>query len=216
MGNVIVDKVKLVARIAPPKTIKLSMPDAENVGAMLWITYDAMIETQQIQDGVTQSGFGRPADTYHYIGELHMAQEWQDIMSEAGWLLGGGYMYRWQFAPGREYNHLWGLDVYDLGDGDVTATGDSNYGLAELCRQFGVWQWEINSAWHRQDNLIKWRAEDSQRGTDGLRSIPFPGWAGEHPLRRATAEGTGYESHYCYIKPPKYKKNEDILVKGAK
>lgn len=125
-------------------------------------------------------------------------------------------MYRWHNAPGRESLHLWGLEVYDLGDGDVSATGDSNYALAELCKNFGVWEWEINSAWRRQDNLIKWRTEDPQRGNDGLRSTPFPGWAGEHPWARAKTEGTGYESHYLYVKPPKYNKREDILVRGAK
>src|SRR3990167_3229660 len=217
MTNLIVDTVKMVARLAPPKTIKLSMPDTDNVGAMLWITYDMMIETRPTGFVVADTTIhSRPADTYHYINELHTAQKWQDLMSEAGWVLGAGYLYRWHFAPGREHNHLWGLEIYDLGDGDVTATGDKDDVLAELSKQFGVWQWEINSSWRRQDNLIKWRTEDPQRGDDGLRSIPFPGWAGEHPLRRATAEGTGYESHYCYVKPPKYKKNEDVLTKGAK
>lgn len=218
MSNIIVDTVKMVARIAPPKEIRLSKPDTDRTAAMLWITYDTMTETRRmLLDGsITETGFSRPADTYHYIADIYTADEWQKIMSEAGWILGGGYMYRWHSAPGRESLHLWGLEIYDFGDGDVSATGDSSYALAELCKKFGNWEWEINSAWRRQDKLIKWRTEDPQRGEDGLRFTPFPGWAGEHPWARAKEEGTGYESHYCYVKPPKYNKREDILAIGAK
>lgn len=217
MSNIIVDTIKMVARIAPPKVIRLSKPDTDRTAAMLWITYDKVYETKPV--GFMQADttiFSRPADTYHLINEINTADEWQKIISEAGWILGGGYMYRWHNAPGRESLHLWGVEVYDLGDGDVTGMGDSSYMLAELCKKFGNWEWEINSAWRREDSLIKWRTEDPQRGEDGLRSTPFPGWVGEHPWARAKAEGTGYESHYLYIKPPKYNKREDILAKGAK
>ena len=214
MSNIIVDTVRQVARLAPPKTIKLSIPDTDNVGAMLWITYDLMTETKPTGFAMADTTmYSRPADTYHYINELHAPEFWQDILSVAGWTLGGGYMYRWHFAPGREHNHLWGLERYDLGDGDVTATGDENYGLAELCRQFGVWQWEINSAWQRGNKIIKWRAEDPRRDADGLRVSAFPGWAGDHPFRRATGDGTGYESRYYYVRPQKYNSGTDILVK---
>ncbi len=216
MSNIIVDTIKMVARIAPPKTIKLSMPDTEGVGSMLWITYDMMYETKPTGLALADTTvYSRPADTYHYISEYHTPEFWQDIISVAGWILGAGYMYRWQFAPGREHNHLWGLDRYDLGDGDVTATGDSNYGLAELCRQYGTWQWEINSAWRREEKLIKWRTEDPRRGEDGCRTTPFPWWSSNHPLLRATVEGTGYESHYYYVQPRKYNPREDVMVKNG-
>lgn len=210
--NIIIDTIKLVARVAPPATIRLAVPDTANTGAMLWVSYDMMYETKPSQADLDTTVYSRPADTYHYLNESHTPAEWQDIMSRAGWTLGAGYMYRWHLAPGREHYYLWGLEIYDLGDNDVSALGDSNYGLAELCRQYGAWEWEINSAWRRQDKLIKWRAEDPQRGEDGLRSIPFPGWAAEHPWLRATREGTGYESHYCYVLPPDYNRHTDVLL----
>ncbi|GIV86611.1 MAG: hypothetical protein KatS3mg054_0640 [Chloroflexus sp.] len=212
--NIIIKTVKHVARLAPPKTISLALPDTESVEAMLKITYSTMIETRShAADGVAIASYSRPADTYHLLDVHHTPQGWHDIMSEAGWVLGAGYMYRWHYAPGQTLDHLWGLLRYDLGDGDITATGNADDVLAELCRQFGAWHWEINSAYMLPAGLVNWRAEDPTRSEDGTRPLPFSGWAGEHPWLRATQPNTIIESRYYYVMPAHYDKRTDALSK---
>jgi hypothetical protein len=40
--NIVIETVLQVARLAPPKTIKLSVPDSPTADGMLWLTYDMM------------------------------------------------------------------------------------------------------------------------------------------------------------------------------
>ncbi len=184
---------------------------------MLWIRYRGMVVTRPAMAVVDTTIYSKVADTYHILDESHTHQEWEEIMSRAGWELGAGYMYRWHHAPGRSHDHLWGLEHYDFGDGDISATGDTAPELADLARQYGVWQWEINCSWGGmpQEQLTRWRAEDPTRGEDGTRSTPFPGWSATHPWLRAVQPGTGYESHYYYVMPERPDRETDALVKGV-
>jgi hypothetical protein len=218
--NIIIDTVLQVARLAPPKVIRLSVPDSPTANGMLWITYDGMLPTRPSVAMVDTTVYSCPADTYHLIRGGRYPEEWQKLMSEAGWYFGAGYMYRWHAAPGREMPWLWGLERYQFTTGDFSgtmedsATGDASPELAELCRRCGAWEWEINSAWRREGVFEKWHAEDPTRGPDGRRTSEWPGWAASHPLLRALAEGTGYESHYYYVRPKRYNRKTDALRRG--
>jgi len=196
-----------------PKTISLSVPDTDNTFAMLRIHYAGMVPSQMnvLENTAKLSILSRPADTYRLIKEYHSMQEWQQMISEAGWYFGAGYMYRWRHAP-HSLPHLFGLEVYEFIGGDTTAVGDADTDLNDLATKHGCWEWEVNSAWLRLDKLPEWADEDPVRGKDGCRNIPFPGWAGEHPILRDVE--MGYESHYYFYKPEKYDKETSVLVKS--
>lgn len=205
--------------IWPIKTITVATPSTPTpVEGMVWITYDMMTsQIKQKKEG-TLSSMSRIPDTYHHLLSCPTPQELQEWISEVGWALGAGYMYRWHHAPGRKSLHLWGLERYSV-MGDDSAEGDTSPELAELCEKFGVWSWEINCAYGKQngftlDLMASWLKNDPSLQPDGSRLGNFPGWNGDHPWLQAVEPGTGYESRYQFAKPEKYNKNRDVLVNG--
>ena len=205
----------------PLQTIRVAKPDCDST-LMVWLTYASWVSTQHTDErlpGVTIQGGGSPADTYRAVLEMPSPQMVQDWISELGWRVGAGYLYRWHFAPGRPMRHLWGLDRYIVGD-EESALGDSDPSLADLCKQYGCWQWEINCAWRRGEargwQLERWRKHDPTLLEDGSRAGAWPGWDGEHPWLRATELGTAYESHYYYVRPERYCPTTDVLRRAEK
>lgn len=205
----------------PIKTVSVATPSTpEPVTGMVWITYDVITsQTVKTVEKIEATGFSRIADTYHHLLSCPTPQELQDWVSELGWTLGAGYMYRWHHAPGRRSEHLWGLERYIIGN-DAIQEGDSSQELAELCRQYGVWSWEINCSYNKQNGssagmMNSWRKHDQSLLENGSRQGAFPGWDGEHPWLQASETGTGYESQYYFVRPERYNKSKDVLRKGA-
>lgn len=203
----------------PVKRISISTPDKADSDIMIQITWDAGMDMRipelEVPDisspdaiierrkAVTVSGWSRMADTYVLIdakwNDPSQIEQW---VSEIGWCLGAGYMYRWHNAPGSAHKHLWGLVKYSVA-GDDLQIGDSSEELSELTEKYGCWSWEINSAYRKADGHSKifwseWYRADISLDPDGSRSTPFPGWDGHHSFLRATEPQTGYESHYFF------------------
>jgi len=170
--------------------------------------------------GVKVSGWSRAADSYIFLPGHVAPEELQQWISEIGWRIGAGYMYRWFFSPGDAHKHLWGMMRYSIAGMD-TALGDTAPDLAEEAERYGVWSWEINCAWrkgeaHSKIFFPKWREADPTLLEDGTSEGAFPVWDGDHPWLRATEPNTGCESQYYFCKPPKYNKQKDVLVKGLR
>lgn len=210
--------------IYPVKTIRVSMPDSPlSLGCMAWVSYDAGMsirDPRMESAGVKTTGWAKAADTYIYLPDHIRPEQLQEWLSEIGWIIGAGYMYRWHHAPGQPYNHLWGLKRYSIAGMD-TAYGDANPDLAEMADKYGCWSWEINCAYRKGEGhtamlLPKWREHDPTLTAAGSRLGVFPGWAGEHPWLRATDPNTGYESQYYFCKPKKYNRHKDVLAKEDK
>lgn len=215
-GNPIAKKLNL---LCPVKAIFVSTPDKSNSELMIQIKWDAGMDMRIPELGipdissadaiieqrkvVTVSGWSRMADTYTLLtAPWEHPAEIEQWVSEIGWRLGAGYMYRWHSAPGDRYDHLWGNIRYTV-LGDDMYRGDASEELALLTEEYGCWQWEINAS-HRKmygHSAIfwpEWYNCDPSLDEDGGRSVPFPGWDGHHPWLRATEPHTGYESHYFF------------------
>ncbi len=217
--NPIVAKIPM---ILPIKTISISTPAKPLSGIMLWIKYDAGMDMadpdvdKKFENKIKTTGWSRMSDTYIRLDcDWYRPEDIERWVSEIGWALGGGYMYRWHSSPGRPKKHLWGTLQYEV-MGSSMAEGDTAPELAELCEQLGCWQWEINCAYkkdkgHSKMYFDRWRKADPTLETDGSRSTTFPGWESYHPFLEATKTGTGYESRYYFCKPKKYHKDRDVL-----
>ena len=210
--------------LVPIKTISVSTPNLPGSDLVLWIKYDAGLDMrhpemeQGLESKVKVTGWSRLSDSY-----IRVAANWskpaeiEKWVSEIGWRLGGGYMYRWNKAPGRSSGHLWGTVKYTV-NGDDLSSGDTAPDLADRCETYGCWEWEINCApqkdkGHTAYLFEKWREADPTLTDDGSRSGDFPGWESYHPYLEAEEADTGYESRYYFIRPKKYNKQRDVLVK---
>ncbi len=204
----------------PVKTITISSPDVPGSDIMLWISWDAgmhmrvpELEVPDISSAdaiieqrkaVTVTGWSRMAASYILVTDVCWEDpaEIEQWVSEIGWALGAGYMYRWYDVPGSRHDHLWGNVRYTV-MGDDLSRGDASDWLADLAEKHGCWQWEINAAYHKQNGQSalfwpEWYRCDVSLDEDGGRSSQFPGWDGHHPWLRAIADVPGYESHYYY------------------
>lgn len=204
----------------PIKTVTVATPSTPKpVTGMVWICYDAMTaQTVQIAGEIEATGMSRIADTYHHLLSCPSPEELQGWVSELGWVLGSGYMYRWHHAPGRRMEHLWGLERYAVA-GEAMQEGDNSKELAALCAQYGVWSWEINCAYGKRNGMSammmdSWIHHDPSLQEDGSRAGYFPGWDGAHPWLQAQETGSGYESQYYYARPKRYSANKDVLRIG--
>lgn len=192
----------------PLKRIVFATPDMAGAAIMLRITWDAGIdmripEMEGAGGGGEVSGWARMADMY-IRADIPWAtpDTLERYISEIGWALGAGYMYRWHKAPGMHREHLWGLIRYSTPAGEL-AMGDSSEELSALAAQHGCWEWEINAAYRKANGHTAmywpaWRAADPSLDDDGGRSKPFPGWDGYHPWLRATQPYTAFISRYYY------------------
>ena len=215
--NPIAKKLNL---LSPVKRISISTPDKPGSALMIQIVWDAGLDMRMSEldvpdissadaiieqrKAVTVSGWGRLADTYILLEGI----SWDDpaiierYVSEIGWRLGAGYMYRWQHSPGEPHKHLWGLIRYAV-MGDDLYNGDASEELSLLSEEYGCWTWEINASYRKMHGHTamfwpEWYGCDPSLDQDGGRSASFPGWDGCHPWLRATKSLTGYESHYYF------------------
>lgn len=215
--NPIADKIPL---IYPIKRINISTPCNPHSGLMLQIVYDAGMDMRlpeldipdnsspnaiiEQRKAVTVSGWSRMSDTYILLPSVFWTSpaDIEAYISEIGWQLGAGYMYRWHHSPGDPHKHLWGLIRYSCAAGDMSS-GDDSEELAELAEEHGCWSWEINASYRKADGCSalhwpEWYRCDPSLSEDGSRTAPFPGWDGHHPFLQATEPHTGYESHYFF------------------
>jgi len=209
--------------IWPIKTISVATPATEvPMLGVLRISWDMMTneETKLGLFGETSlSDISRLPDKMYALPAAR-PEEIEAWLSEVGWSIGAGYMYRWNKAPGRPYDHLWG-NLYTIGDSPMVEESpdiDSEE-LAEATILNGVWEWEINCAWKKAQGssaemFESWRKNDPSLEPDGRRSIPFPGWSDSHPWKKAENIGEGYESRYYFCKPKQYVKYRDVLPKN--
>lgn len=207
----------------PIKTISVATPNLPGSDLIVWIKYDAGLdmrhtEIEEKNKDVKVTGWSRLSDDYIRIScDWSEPSEIEKWVSEVGWRLGAGYMYRWNKAPGRTNGHLWGSAIYEV-NGDALARGDKAYDLAELCETYGCWEWEINCAYQKDKGhssmfFDRWKEADPTLQPDGSRSGNFPGWQNYHPYLAAEQIDTGYESRYYYSKPKKYNRQRDVMVK---
>jgi hypothetical protein len=124
-------------------------------------------------------------------------------LSEIGWALGAGYMYRWHTAPNTGSMPYWafGADRYTVAGMD-TAYGDNNADLAQEAYTHGFWQWEINAAYNKQQGNSslfwdEWYRCDVSLDSDGSRSTQWLGWDGHCPMLTADPQSCT-EAQYFY------------------
>lgn len=163
---------------------------------------DAIIEGR---NAVVCTGWSKRADTNIAV-TLAAETTPQDIeqwMSEIGWAIGAGYMYRWYHGPS-DVAPEWdfGGGVYTCAGMD-SAVGDEQPQLAQVAKDNGYWSWEVNAAYHKSQGQSKmyweeWYRTDISLIENGSRLEPFPGWDGSHPWLWSKSANTGYESHYFY------------------
>jgi hypothetical protein len=219
---------KIQPLLVPIKTVTIACPQIVGSDIFVTITHNAGSDfrvpgREEPLDGISTSGWSRMPDWCKRIAiDWEMPQDLEAIISELGWYLGAGYMYRWQCKPRvpSRSEHLYG-GRYSITVGNNTessATGDYAEDLMDQTEQHGCWHWEINSSYLMQSGMNKmfwpkWKAEDNTRNDEGLRESPFPGWEGTHPWLAHNDAGDGYESRFFYCKPKNYNKLRDVLAK---
>jgi len=208
--------------LAPIKSVSIAFPAVPGSEGVMTICYNTGEDFGLPVQGneVKLTGWSKMADTY-----IRVKIGWENpldvekMVSELGWYLGGGYMYRWIFGPGAErHKHRFGCQRYEV-MGDSLAIGEAAPDLLAMAQEHGVWEWEINSAYLMRIGInhffwTKWKSEDNFRNEDGLRGSPFPGWAGGHRWHPVPEEGHGIESCFFYTMPKKLNKRCDVLVNG--
>lgn len=213
------------------KKLSLSVADELHSDIVVEITWDCILDMAYPdidKPDVKTTGFSRQTPT-----AIRCKVWWKEPeeiecwVSEIGWALGAGYMYRWHKPPvppddetGIDtVRHFFGIPLYKImGEDDVIGDTD-NSDLVAVAAEKGYWQWEINCAYRKSDGSSKmfwrkWKEADPSLAEDGSRPTAFPGWEGRHPFLRATEPRTGYESRYFYCLPKNGKNKRDVFVKG--
>ncbi|MBW1812098.1 MAG: hypothetical protein JRJ39_00120 [Deltaproteobacteria bacterium] len=207
----------------PIKTISLSTPDKSLSDLIMTITWDcgAEIRHKDMEDNfknkVKITGWSCAADTIIRIPLAWSTPQYiEDLISEIGWYLGAGYMYRWHKAPGKACDYFFGCARYTCA-GEDSQHGDDGWSLLADADKCGYWTWEINTSYLKRLGTSKifwpsWRKHDSTLTNDGTRDDDWQGWDGTHNFYRATDLNTGYESQFFYYRPKKYNKNIHVLA----
>lgn len=206
--------------LVPIKSISFATPASPGSDVMACITYNAGTEWAEPREdkdfpGVKVSGWSRMPDDYIKIAiDWDTPQEIEQMVSEIGWRLGAGYMYRWIKGPG-EHAHCFG-NQYTI-NGEALAKGDHSDLMKTIAKECGVYEWEINSSYLMSSGCnpywAKWQAEDPRRDSEGMRPSDFPGWDSGHPWHDIPGPHEGYESRFFYVKPKRYNIHRDVLVK---
>lgn len=213
----------------PIACIRISTPNAPIIRSLhiqiVWGTGERVrVPSQEHRSpGVDVTGWSRRADTEIRVPYLPADTSIEDIerwVSEVGWVLGAGYMYRWFHGPSKTRpDHAFGGARW-TSLGEENAIGDEDTDLAEDAVESGYWEWEINATYRKAESytsvlMDSWRRHDPTLAEDGSRLGPFPGWDGGHPYLTTGERNTGYESHYFFAMPRDYHPSGDVLPRGA-
>lgn len=213
------------------KTIRLAVADQPGSDIIMSIIWDEMspvrLPEMEQQGIMSANGISRRSDTV-----IRCPIDWilpSDIegwLSQIGWRIGAGYMYRWHKSPidasdtvaKDSLSHIIGVSSYVINGVDtIIGDRDTEDVLADMI-QYGHWEWEINCSYRKYEGSTalfwpSWKAHDNTLQDDGSRRDDFPGWHGNHPYLRAVEPRSAYESRYFYSKPKRFNKHTDILPK---
>lgn len=222
----------LKSSVIPLDTIRVATPATPYpTEAVLTVSYCASTgDAQKTESGATLETWGKLPDTMHLLAP-RSKEEMEAELSDAGFFLGAGYLFRWYHSPGSRMEHRYrnmytfavGLTAdsfrYDplSDDSDVSADADR---LMDLSEEYGTFEWEFNVSYRR--NLAKpwqfesWRKHDPSIDDEGKRDRPFPGWDGSFEFRTTEEPKNVIQSEYYYVMPKHYHQYQHVLVKGLK
>ncbi len=195
--------------------------------AVMTVSYCASTgSAQKTESGATLETWGKLPDTMHLLAP-RSKEDIEAELSDAGFFLGAGYLFRWYHSPGSRMEHRY-RNMYSViadvanatyeplaDDADVSADADR---LMDLSEEYGTWEWEFNVAYRR--NLAvpwqfeSWKKHDPTIDGEGKRDRPFPGWDGSFEFQTTDEPNNVIQSEFYYAMPKRYRKYQHVLVKG--
>ena len=222
----------LKSSVIPLDTIRVATPATPSpTEAVLTVSYCASTgDAQKTESGATLESWGKLPDTMHLLTP-RSKEEMEAELSDAGFFLGAGYLFRWYHSPGSRMEHRY-RNMYTFSVGltadsfryeslaDDSDVDDHSKRLMELSQEHGTWEWEFNVAYRRNLStpwqFESWRKHDPTIDDEGKRDRPFPGWDGSFEFRTTEEPNNVIQSEFYYVMPKHYREYHQVLVKGLK
>ena len=132
---------------------------------------------QKTESGATLETWGKLPDTMHLLAP-RSKEEMEAELSDAGFFLGAGYLFRWYHSPGSRMEHRY-RNMYSVIADVENATYEP---LAFLLTPIGSWTYPKNTGRGNGNSTLRIGGTSPSRGSSK---------AGENTTRRSTRKESG-------------------------